>query len=42
VTPRRFNEWATGWCAGRDLNADGVVNLKDFSEFAQSWTHQAE
>ncbi len=29
--------WTTGWCAGRDLNADGVINLQDFARFAQSW-----
>jgi sugar lactone lactonase YvrE len=29
--------WMTGWGAGRDLNADGVVNLRDFARFAQSW-----
>ncbi|RPJ38896.1 MAG: hypothetical protein EHM35_03505 [Planctomycetaceae bacterium] len=29
--------WTTGWCAGRDLNADGIIDLRDFSKFAQSW-----
>ena len=31
--------WTTGWCAGRDLNADGIIDLRDFSKFAQSWAH---
>ncbi len=30
--------WTTGWCAGRDLNADGIINLRDFAKFAQSWS----
>ncbi len=30
--------WTTGWCAGRDLNADGVVNFRDFSRLARSWS----
>ncbi len=30
--------WTEGWCAGRDLNADGAINLRDFAKFAQSWT----
>jgi hypothetical protein len=29
--------WTAAWCAGRDLNADGAVDLRDFSKFAQSW-----
>jgi sugar lactone lactonase YvrE len=30
--------WTTGWSAGRDLNADGTVDLRDFSSLAQFWT----
>ncbi len=33
------NSWTTAWCAGRDLNADGIINLRDFSIFARSWAH---
>jgi sugar lactone lactonase YvrE len=29
--------WTTAWCAGRDLNADGAIDLRDFSRFAGSW-----
>jgi len=32
--------WTAAWCAGRDLNADGVINLRDFATLAQSWAER--
>jgi len=31
--------WTAAWSAGRDLNADGIINLRDFAKLARSWTH---
>jgi len=33
-------QWTAAWCAGRDLNADGVINLRDFATLAQSWAER--
>jgi hypothetical protein len=28
--------WTAAWSAGRDLNADGIINFRDFAKLAQS------
>jgi len=30
--------WTAAWGAGRDLNADGIINFGDFAKLALSWT----